>query len=122
MARQAILSPRTDRKQITMKRIIIIASIAMAVAIAGCGGSGLPKDDTGAPQLSAVATSIGCTGLRPESQPTMFASAEGTCTLNDHKVDLATFASRQLRDNWEKIGKVMVPLVKDGPGWAAFRL
>lgn len=101
-----------------MKKMIIAAVIA--VAAAACGGSGLPTDATGAPKLSAVAASIGCTDLKP-LKPAMFASKEGTCKLNGRDVDLATFASHQLKQNWEKVGESgFEPLVKDGPGWVAF--
>lgn len=44
---------------------MIIAAIAVTAA-AGCSrGSSLPTDATGTPTLSAVASSIGCTGLKP---------------------------------------------------------
>ena len=101
-----------------MRKMIMIA--VLAAAIAGCGGSGLPTDATGAPKLSAVAQSIGCTGLQP-IKPTMFASAEGNCKLNGRDIDLVTFATDKLRDNWEKIADEFGPKVKDGPGWAAYQ-
>src|SRR5258708_31587448 len=100
-----------------MRRIIAIGAIAAAAA--GCGSS-LPKDVTGAPKLSAVAASIGCTKLKP-FKPTMFASEEGTCRLGSRDIDLATFASDQLKQNWLKIAQNFDPLVKDGPGWAAMQ-
>jgi hypothetical protein len=79
-----------------MRKIMMIA--AVAVAIAGCSsGSSLPKDVTGAPKLSAVAASIGCANLKP-IKPTMFASEEGGCKLNGRDVDLATFASDRLSE------------------------
>jgi len=102
-----------------MKKIIVVAAIA-AAATAGCGGSSsLPKDATGAPKLSAVAASIGCTGLKPYSQPAIYISATGRCKLGGRSVDLATFASDDLKQNWLKIATSFAPLVKDGPGWAA---
>jgi hypothetical protein len=102
------------------KKIIVITVIAAAIT-AGCGGSSLPTDETGAPQLSAVANSIGCMHLKPMSQPTMFASAEGNCKLHGRDIDLVTFATDKLRDNWEKVADNFGAKIKDGPGWAAYR-
>src|SRR5262249_32219441 len=101
-----------------MRKILAIAAIAIAAT--ACCGSGLPKDQTGAPKLSAVADSIGCKDLQP-IKPTMFASAEGNCTLNGRDVDLVTFASEQLQQNWEQIADEFGPKIKDGPGWAAYQ-
>ncbi len=101
-----------------MTKILIIAAIA-AAATAGCGGSSLPKDVTGAPKLGAVAASVGCTGLKPLNPPTMLASAEGFCRYQGRNADLATFATDTLKANWEKIATQFAPLIKDGPGWAA---
>jgi len=91
----------------------------MVAAIAGCGGSGLPTDATGVPKLSAVASSIGCTNLQP-IKPTLYASAEGNCKLNGRDVDLVTFATDQLQQNWEQVADQFGPKIKDGPGWAAY--
>ena len=94
------------------------AIIAVGMTVAACGYSG-PKDVTGAPTLQSAAASLGCTDLKPMSQPTMFASAEGSRRYQGRSVDLATFASDTLRRNWEKIATQFAPLIKDGPGWAA---
>jgi hypothetical protein len=99
-----------------MRKIIIIVGVALAAA--ACGGGG-PKDVTGAPTLASAAASLGCTGLQPISQPTLFASAEGNCTYQGRNVDLATFATSTLRANWLKIATQFAPLIKDGLGWAA---
>jgi hypothetical protein len=39
---------------------------------------------------------LGCTDLKPMSQPTLYASAEGNCKLNGRTIDLATFATSKL--------------------------
>jgi hypothetical protein len=96
----------------------LIAAVVLAAAIAGCGGSA-PTDATGAPTLRSAATSLGCTDLKPMSQPTMYASAEGNCQYHGRSVDLATFATDTLKQNWLKIATQFAPLIKDGPGWAA---
>jgi hypothetical protein len=77
------------------------------------------KDVTGAPTLASAAAALGCTGLTPMSQPTMFASAEGSCSYQGRNVDLATFGTDTLRDNWLKIATQFSPLIKEGTGWAA---
>jgi hypothetical protein len=102
-----------------MKKIIVIAAIT--VAVAGCGGSSLPKDVTGAPKLGADAHLIGCRNLKPLSEPTMFAAAEGDCRISGRSVDLVTFSTDQARDNWEKAAETFGgKKIKDGPGWAAY--
>src|SRR5258708_19816787 len=92
----------------------IIAAVVLAAAIAGCGGSSLPKDVTGAPTLQAAAAALGCTGLKPMSPPTMLASAEGFWRYQGRTADLATFATNKIRDNWEKIATNFAPLIKNG--------
>jgi hypothetical protein len=92
------------------------AAAVLALTVAACGGTSAPKDVTGAPTLQSAAASLGCTGLEPMSQPTMFASAEGNCEWQGRSVDLATFASDTLKTNWLKIATQFSPLIKDGPG------
>jgi hypothetical protein len=98
-----------------------IAGAALAVlALAGCGGaSAAPQVQAPAPSVSAVAASLHLTITDKISPPTMFASYEAHATTpSGQSVDLATFASDQLRDSWLRIASVFGPVLFKGPGYA----
>jgi hypothetical protein len=107
-----------------MHRTIRAAALAAATAaiVTACGGSSLPTTPAGAPRITAVAKSIGCTGFKPSNPPTMFASSEGFCRLHGRKADLVTFTSPKFKQDWERIAGAFAPKLEDGPDWAAYQM
>jgi hypothetical protein len=80
-------------------RCIAGAAAALALAaVTACGSSGGPA----AQPLTAaqVAAQIGATGVQPVNPPTLYAYDECTATLHGRAVDIATFRTGKLRDQW----------------------
>lgn|SRR5512135_35945 len=97
----------------------LAATAAAALLAAGCGSS-TPTVPPQAPTISEVSAArslTGCTAVKP---PTLYASAEADCrTSSGQQIDLATFATNQLRDNWVKVATEFGPLIFAGDRYAA---
>jgi hypothetical protein len=88
----------------SIKYGLMIAGMA-TVAITGCGGSASNTPNTASqpPMASVIADQLGCTDVQA-MDPTLYAYDEVTATCNGHNgVDIATFRTNQLRDNWIKV-------------------
>ena len=103
-----------------MNRTRIAALAITALALAGCGSSAATSTITtfnAAPTVAQVAAQIGATGVTAIN-PTLYASHEGNAAWHGQQVDIATFATDTLRDNWEKVARQFGPILTDGPGYA----
>lgn len=50
--------------------------------------------------------------------PTLFASSEATAMYKGRTVDIATFGSQSLRDQWVGIASQYGPIITEGDNWA----
>jgi hypothetical protein len=85
----------------------LAALVIAAAALTACGGPGpaaSPAVSTAAapPAAAAVAAQLGATAVQPLNPPTLYAYSEVTATLHGRAVDIATFRTNQLRDQWVK--------------------
>jgi hypothetical protein len=111
-----------------MNRTRLAAGLAALsiVALAGCGsaatsqvGSAPPsavQTYNAGPTPAQVARQIGATGLTPRTV-SMYASAEETGTWHGKTVDITTFQTTALRDQWIAIGQQYGPILATGPLW-----
>jgi len=120
-----------------MNKRIKIAAIAVAATAVIAGGTtaglvltsgGTPRPvvtqqvaaDTApvdtAPDITQLANSIGATQLTA-IDPTLYASSEATAMWHGQPVDITTFSSQQLRDQWLSIAQQYVPIITVGPSW-----
>ena len=110
-----------------MIRMRTAAAAALAVlALAGCGtGAAVTSrsqppatsQEQSAPSARAIASQIGATGYQPIT-PTLYASDEGNATWHGRMVDIATFASPELRASWVQAAEQFVPIMTEGPQFA----
>ena len=104
-----------------MRKILITAAIGIgALTLAGCGGSAATSASgasPAAPTVAQVAAQIGATDVSTIS-PTLYASHEGDATWHGQSVDIATFATDQLRDSWEAVARTFGPILEDGHDWS----
>jgi hypothetical protein len=77
-----------------------LAIAAAALTLAACGGTTPASTAATPPAASAVAAQLGATGVQPLDPPTLYAYSEVTATLRGKAVDIATFRTNQLRDQW----------------------
>lgn len=104
-----------------MTRTRVAAAFAvLALALAGCGGSAAAPSGVSppAPTVAQVAGQIGATAVTTEPSPTLYASHEGNATWHGQSVDIATFATDELRDSWEAIARTQGPILADGHDYA----
>lgn len=113
-----------------MKRptTVITVSIAAAAVLAGCGSAAsstpghayppaaTPAQDAG-PTLAQAAAEAGATDVQA-TYPTMYASHEGHATWHGRTVDIATFQTQQLGDQWIAVAKTFAPILATGNLWA----
>jgi hypothetical protein len=115
-----------------MNKTRTLTAIALAAALAaGCGttaAGGTPPAPrppaastvAQAPTIASVAQARGLTVNSMITPPTLYASAEATCTTaGGRQIDLATFATNEQRDNWVKIAAEFGALVFQGDRYAA---
>ena len=102
----------------TARLLAALAISAAALTLTACGGSS-PSSGTSpaAPSVAQVAAQIGATGVSVFS-PTLYASHEGSATWHGQQIDIATFATDQLRDQWEAIARQSGPILADGHDYA----
>ena len=102
-----------------MNRTRIAALAITALALAGCGSTAATTSGASpaAPTVAQVASQIGATGVTT-IDPTLYASHEGNATWHGQKVDIATFATDTLRDQWETAAKQFGPILTDGHDYA----
>lgn len=114
-------------------RIIVTACVALAIGTgaAACSSAGTPASGTpsasaaatvapanAAPTVQQVAAQIGATGVKPIT-PTLYASHEALATMyNGQAVDIATFATKALRDSWLKVATQFGGVETTGPLFA----
>jgi hypothetical protein len=71
-----------------------------------------------APTVQQIASQIGATNVQEDSDPTLYATNEGSATWHGRSVDIATFETTDLRNKWETIAREFGPILIDGPNWA----
>jgi hypothetical protein len=81
-----------------MRRIVLAECALATIALAACGSSG--STAAAPPAAAKIAAQIGATGVQPVKLPTLYAYDEVTATLHGRSVDIATFRTGQLRDQW----------------------
>jgi ABC-type amino acid transport substrate-binding protein len=100
-----------------------------ALALAGCGTTATtttapPRPavtvtaTTAAPTAAEVADQLGATGIVPVTPPTLYAYDEANAVWDGRDVDIATFATEQLRDSWKTIAGQFGAILLTGPLYA----
>ncbi len=66
------------------------------------------------PTAAHVAAEIGATDVQTFA-PTLYASDEADAVWHGRNVDIATFATTQLQDNWKQIAGPRAAILTEGP-------
>jgi len=110
--------------RITRGPALAVSAVAMAAALAGCGGASAPSPPPAAPvtagQVAARLhlvdfTDCGTAGLE---------TADGGVAFDGKvKIGIDTFGSTAQRDNWERVSSTLAGITpwEQGPTWVAFR-
>jgi hypothetical protein len=68
--------------------------------MAGVTPTATPSTEASAPSAADVARDLHATNVQP-MDPTLYASDEATATWDGRDVDIATFATEQLKEQWK---------------------
>ena len=107
----------------------VLLSVIAGAALAGCGSTAgdvrTGPSATPAPAVAQVATMAqvlfitGATDATPlPGGPTLYARQEDLATWHGQNVDIAVFASAQLRNSWVTIARNFGPILGEGYAWA----
>jgi hypothetical protein len=92
------------------------ASATSTPAVTSTSATAAPAAAT--PTVQEVASQIGAAGVQPIT-PTMYATSEALATMdNGQPVDIATFATQALRDDWLKAATQFGSVETTGPLFA----
>ena len=83
--------------------LMLVASVILGVlGLAGCSSS---ASTASTPAAASVARQLGCSGIHAVGKGELYVYDEVKCTLNGHPVDVITFRTDTLRDNWIRIAE-----------------
>jgi hypothetical protein len=115
-----------------MRTTLKVTALAIAaLALAGCGGTAATTGTSppaatsaqsaasqsataAAPTAAQVADQLGATSIVPV-KPTLYAYDEADAVWDGRNVDIATFATEQLRDSWKTVASQFSAILLTGP-------
>ncbi len=97
-----------------LQMAVSVVLLAAVTGLAACGGSA----PAAPPAASAIASQLGATGVRAVKPPTLYAYDEVTATLRGRPVDIATFRTDKLRDQWIQAASQFTGIEQKGDRYA----
>jgi hypothetical protein len=109
---------RAGERQVGIIRNVLVM-VVLAAGVAACGGSPAVQQ-AGPPSIAQVAAAHGLTITDHVGPGELYVSDSAICTDRaGRKIELVTFASDTLRDNWVRVAGQFAEIVFTGPGYAA---
>jgi uncharacterized lipoprotein len=96
-----------------LRAVILVLAVA---TLAACS-SGSASTAAAPPSAASVAAQLGATDVQ-HIDPTLYAYDEATATLNGKAVDIATFRTDALRDQWVTVASQFSGIESKGDRYA----